>query len=132
MLMSWLVTWPWRRILPVAGAALSVLWLLWAAYNWAYARGRDSERHRWVALQAEARDAAAQREAVLRDKVEAAATQLAERREAVDRVVTRTITKTRTYYAQNPVADVSCLDPERLRHIADSDAAALAAAGAAG
>lgn len=115
--------WASRAAPDVAGVLLVV-----AACVWAYDAGRDAERTKWQLEQADAARAARERENALQAQVDAAGAALSERAQNVERIRERTIV-TRNYYASNPTDNVACLGPDRLRHIAEADAAALDAAG---
>jgi uncharacterized membrane protein len=114
---------PWRIILPAIGAVLAV----WAAYSWAYGRGRDVERAKWQAAAVAAEKAAAARTEAMQNQVDAAGAALSVQQGEIDRLTAIAHTKRSAFYVQNPAADVPCLLPERLHAIADADAAAQAA-----
>ena len=111
------------RLAPYVGGVL----LAGAAYLWAYDNGRDAERAKWQAVQAKAAEAQRQREAALQAQVDAAGAALSERSQNVERIREKAQIVTRNYYVENPAANVLCLGPDRLRHVAQSDAAALGA-----
>ena len=115
--------WAFRAAPYVTGVLLAV-----AAYAWAYDAGRDAERTKWQLEQADAARAARERENALQAQIDAAGAALSERAQNVERIRERTIV-TRNFYASNPTSNVACLGPERLRHVAEADAAALEAAG---
>ena len=111
------------RIAPYIGGALLIV----AAYVWAYGRGVDAERTKWQAAQAKAAEVQRQREVTLQAQVDAAGVALSEQAAAIDRLTHVQKLNTRTFYVQNPAANVPCLDANRLRHISESDTAATAA-----
>ena len=111
------------RIAPYIGGALLIV----AAYAWAYGRGVDAERTKWQAVQAKAAEVQRQREVTLQAQVDAAGVALSEQAAAIDRLTHVQKLNTRTFYVQNPAANVPCLDANRLRHISESDTAAIAA-----
>ena len=111
------------RIAPYIGGALLIV----AAYLWAYGRGVDAERTKWQAVQAKAAEVQRQREVTLQAQVDAAGVALSEQAAAIDRLTHVQKLNTRTFYVQNPAANVPCLDANRLRHISESDTAATAA-----
>ena len=111
------------RIAPYVGGALLIV----AAYVWAYGRGVDAERTKWQAVQAKAAEVQRQREVTLQAQVDAAGVALSEQAAAIDRLTHVQKLNTRTFYVQNPAANVPCLDANRLRHISESDTAAIAA-----
>ena len=111
------------RIAPYIGGALLIV----AAYLWAYGRGVDAERTKWQAVQAKAAEVQRQREVTLQAQVDAAGVALSEQAAAIDRLTHVQKLNTRTFYVQNPAANVPCLDANRLRHISESDTAAIAA-----
>ena len=97
--------------------------LLIGAYFWAYGRGVDAERAKWQAAQVKAVEVQRQREAALQAQVDAAGTALAERSQNVERIREKAEVITRNFYVENPATNVQCLGPERLRHVAETDAA---------
>ena len=109
------------RVAPYVGGLL----LAGGAYLWAYNRGVDAERAKWRAVQAKAAEVQRQRETALQAQVDAAGAALSERSQNVERIREKAQIVTRNYYVENPVANVLCLGPDRLRHVAQSDAAAL-------
>ena len=111
------------RIAPYIGGLLLIV----AAYVWAYGRGVDAERTKWQAVQAKAAEVQRQREVTLQAQVDAAGVALSEQAAAIDRLTHVQKLNTRTFYVQNPAANVPCLDANRLRHISESDTAAIAA-----
>jgi hypothetical protein len=114
------------RIAPyVAGLLLAV-----AAYAWAYGNGREAERAKWQKREAAAVEAAQVKERALQAQVDAAGVALSEQAAAIDRITHVQKLNTRTFYVQNPAANVACLDASRLRHISESDTAATAASAA--
>ena len=98
-----------------------------AAYLWAYDNGRDDERAKWKAREAVAVSAAQAKERELQAQVDAAAVALSEKQQQIEAGTQRAVNLTRNYYVENPASNVQCLSPDRLRHIADSDAAAATA-----
>ena len=117
------VTTLWRLAPYIGGALLAV-----AAYAWAYDNGRDTEREKWQRQAAIEAQKVRERENALQAQIDAAGAALSERAQNVERIRERTIV-TRNYYASNPTHNVACLGPDRLRHVAEADAAALDAAG---
>jgi hypothetical protein len=115
-------TWPIRLAPYIGGVLLAV-----AAYAWAYGRGVDAERTKWQAVQAKAAEVQRQREVTLQAQVDAAGVALSEQAAAIDRLTHVQKLNTRTFYVQNPASNVPCLDANRLRHISESDTAAIAA-----
>ena len=111
------------RIAPYIGGALLIV----AAYVWAYGRGVDAERTKWQAAQAKAAEVQRQREVILQAQVDAAGVALSEAQARISNGAGKAQTITRTFYVQNPAANVPCLDANRLRHISESDTAATAA-----
>jgi len=111
------------RLAPYIGGALLIV----AAYVWAYGRGVDAERGKWQAVQAKAAEVQRQREVTLQAQVDAAGVALSEMSAAIASKTDRAVNLTRTYYVENPASNVACLDASRLRHISESDTAAIAA-----
>lgn len=115
---------PWAvRIAPYVGGLLLAV----AAYAWAYGNGVDAERAKWQEAEAVAKEAARAREDALQAQVDAAGTDLSAKQAEIERLQNKTRVETRNYYVTNPAANVQCLAPERLRSIAESDAAAQTA-----
>ena len=92
--------------------------------------GREGERGKWEAVQAKAATAAAAMAQERQDAVDAASAAAARSDALLEVLRARNAQTTKVYYAQNPAANVACLDPGRLQHIAESDAAAAKAASA--
>ena len=109
------------RIAPYVGGLLLIV----AAYVWAYGRGVDAERTKWRAVQAKAAEVQRQREVTLQAQVDAAGVALSEAQARISNGAGKAQTITRTFYVQNPAANVPCLDDGRVQHIAQSDAAAI-------
>lgn len=100
----------------------------WLINDLAFDRGEAHDRTAWVASEAVAA-AAALKTANERDAATASATTAgALAASAVAALAQVKAGETRTYYAANPAANVACLNPDRVRAVAASDAAALAAA----
>lgn len=118
--------WALRLVPYVSGAVVAL-----GAYLWAYNNGKAAERVVWQKREAVAAAKALTKERELQAQVDAAAVALSERTGTVERIREKAQNITRTYYVENPASNVVCLGPERLRHVADSDAAAVAAAGTA-
>lgn len=114
------------KIAPYVGGVL----LAGAAYLWAYDNGRDDERAKWQAREELAVAAAQAKANELQAQVDAAAVALSEKQQQIDAGTQRAVSLTRNYYVENPASNVTCLSPERLRHIADSDQRATAASAA--
>lgn len=106
---------PWRRIMPVAGIA-GVLWF-------AFDTGRDNERSKWQRASIAAERAAQAKSAALQAQVDAAGVALSEKQQQIADMANVQKVNTRTFYVQNPAANVACLSPDRVRHV---QAAALA------
>ncbi len=115
------------RVAPYVGGLL----LVGGAYLWAYGNGREAERAVWQKREVAAAAKALAKERELQAQVDAAGVALSEMSARISGSTGRAVNMTRTYYVENPANNVQCLGPERLRHVADSDAAAGAAAGAA-
>ena len=120
----------WRYI----AGALAVIAVLVALIAWGNkreAQGVAKERAAWVKLEAaaaaKATALAAERDAAVRSADVAGA--LA--RQSVEALAVRGRDTVKEYYRANPASDVACLSDGRLQSIADSDRAAIAAAGAA-
>lgn len=120
----WLKALPWRIILPVMGAVLA----LWAAYDWAYDRGRDTERAAWEKETARLRAVAAQEAQARAMAVNSAEVETQRATAALAALANHADQERKVYYVQNPTAVRACLDAGRLRAIAQADAAAYAAA----
>ena len=114
------------RVAPYVGGLLLAL----AAYAWAYSNGREAERGKWEAREIIATTAMQAKSDELQAQVDAAGVALSEQAAAIDRLIHVQKLNTRTFYVQNPASNVACLSPERLRHIAESDAAVTAASAA--
>jgi hypothetical protein len=115
--------WVIRYVLPGVGAVLA----LWAAYSWADGRGYDRADAKWRKAESAAVAAAQAKSAAMQAQVDAAGAALSEQAAAIDRLTHVQKVNTRTFYVQNPAANVACLLPDRLRAVAESDAAAAAA-----
>lgn len=113
-----------RRWIAAVAAVLGALW-------WAYDAGRDGERAKWRAEAARAVEAARAREAALQAQVDAAGAALSEKQQQIADVSRNATGKTKVYYVTNPDRNRACLDAGRVQHIAEADAAAIAAASAA-
>ena len=111
---------PWKIIAPI----LAVLALLFAVYK----AGEHSERGKWQKREAQAVEAQRAREAAMQAQVDAAGAALSMSTAEIERLTAAQRMNTRTYYVQNPSADVPCLTPERLRAVSESDKAAYASA----
>jgi hypothetical protein len=114
--------WAVRTVPYIGGLLLAV-----AAYVWAYGNGRDTEREKWQVEQALAADYARERENLMQAQIDAAAIDLSAKQAEIDRLMDKSRVETRNYYVTNPAANLPCLLPERLRSIAESDAAAQGA-----
>jgi hypothetical protein len=119
---------PWRIILPVLGALLA----LWGWGEHREGQGRAAERGKWEAVQAKAAAKAATLAQERQAAVDRAASAEARSATLLEALRQRGAQQTKVYYAQNPASNVACLSADRLRHIADSDAAAASVAKAAG
>ena len=71
--------------------------------------------------------AAQSKSAAMQAQVDAAGVALSEQAAEIDRLTHVQKLNTRTFYVQNPAANVACLSADRLRAIADSDTAVTAA-----
>jgi len=111
------------RLAPYAAGILLAV----GAYFWAYSNGRQAERAKWQAREIAAVAAAQAKSAALQAQVDAAGVALSEQAAAIDRITHVQKLNTRTFYVQNPAANVACLSADRLRAIADSDTAVTAA-----
>lgn len=111
------------RLAPYAAGVLLAV----AAYAWAYSNGRDAERAKWQAREIAAVAAAQANSAAMQAQVDAAGVALSEQAAEIDRLAHVQKLNTRTFYVQNPAANVACLSADRLRAIADSDTAVTAA-----
>ena len=115
------------RIAPYVGGLLLIV----AACLWGYNRGVGAERAKWQAEQARAEKAAAAKTAALQAQVDAAGVALSEKQAEIDNAARTAASKTKVFYAANPVLDVRCLTDDRLRAISESDTAAFAFTAAA-
>jgi len=111
------------RIAPYVGGVLLAV----AAYAWAYSNGKEAERAKWQARESAAVAAAQAKSAAMQAQVDAAGAALSEKQQQIADIMHVQKLNTRTYYVQNPAANVACLSPDRLRHISESDAAVTAA-----
>lgn len=111
------------RLAPYAAGVLLAV----AAYAWAYSNGKQAERAKWQAREFAAVAAAQAKSAAMQAQVDAAGVALSEQAAAIDRLTHVQQVNTRTFYVQNPAANVACLSADRLRAIAESDAAVTAA-----
>ena len=111
------------RVAPYVGGAL----LAGGAYLWAYDNGRNAERAKWQKREAASVAAAQVKSAAMQAQVDAAGAALSEKQQQIADMMHVQKLNTRTYYVQNPAANVACLSPDRLRHISESDAAVTAA-----
>jgi hypothetical protein len=111
------------RLAPYAAGVLLAV----GAYFWAYSNGKQAERAKWQAREIAAVAAAQAKSAAMQAQVDAAGVALSEQAAAIDRLAHVQKLNTRTFYVQNPAADVACLSADRLRAIADSDTAVTAA-----
>lgn len=111
--------WAWKAAPYVAGAALAGM-----AYIWAYSNGREAERAIWRQREAKAAAAASAREDALQEQVDAASIALSMSTAENERLSKQTVGSVRNYYVTKPDSDVSCLDPDVLRAIQESDAPA--------
>ena len=118
--------WVIRYVLPGVGAVLA----LWAAYSWAHGRGVADERAKWQAEQQRAEKAAQAKERQLQAQVDAAGVALSSQAAEIDRLTRLVQSKRSAFYVQNPAADVACLLPDRVRAVAESDAAVASAVAA--
>lgn len=111
------------RIAPYIGGLLLAV----AAYVWAYGNGVDDERGKWLVKEAAAAQKAREREDEMQAQVDAAGFALSMSTAELERLKNQSRVETRNYYVTNPAANLPCLLPERLRSIAESDAAAQGA-----
>ena len=111
------------RFAPYAAGVLLAV----GAYFWAYSNGKQAERAKWQAREIAAVAAAQAKGAAMQAQVDAAGAALSERAAEIDRLTHVQKLNTRTFYVQNPAANVACLSADRLRAIADSDTAVAAA-----
>jgi hypothetical protein len=111
------------RLAPYAAGILLAV----GAYFWAYSNGRQAERAKWQKSEIAAVAAAQAKSAALQAQVDAAGVALSEQAAAIDRITHVQKLNTRTFYVQNPAANVACLSADRLRAIADSDTAVTSA-----
>ncbi|MGI4876667.1 MAG: hypothetical protein ACRYG4_04205 [Janthinobacterium lividum] len=103
----------------------------WRINDAAFDRGEAHDRTGWIAAEAVA-SAAALKLANERDAATASATTAGTlAQSAVAALAQVKAGETRTYYEAHPAAVVACLNDDRVRAIAASDAAALAAAATA-
>jgi hypothetical protein len=116
MIPVWLI----RYGLPALAAALALI----AAYFWAYGQGRTAERAKWEVASAAAAKVQRERELALQAQVDAAGAALSEQSALMAQVLDSAKGNTRNYYVQNPSSDVACIKPERVQHVAETDAAA--------
>lgn len=115
-----------RRFWPIAAiAAVLLALMLWG--NHREGQGVRKERAAWVAKEVLALEAARAREVALQSQVDAAGIALSMSTAEIERLANTARVTTRNYYVQNPAANVACLLPDRLRAIAESDAASTAA-----
>lgn len=108
---------PWVKYL--AGIAIAAV-----IYVKGYSDGKDAERGRWLEKEVAATEAKVKREGELQAQVDAAGLALSMSSAELERIKAQTRIETRTYYVQNPGNRVACLAPERVRSVAESDAAA--------
>jgi hypothetical protein len=111
------------RLAPYAAGILLAV----AAYAWAYSNGKQAERAKWQKAEIVAERAAQAKSAAMQAQVDAAGVALSEQAAAIDRLTHVQKLNTRTFYVQNPAANVACLSADRLRAIAESDTAVTAA-----
>ena len=111
------------RLAPYAAGVLLAV----GAYFWAYSNGAQAERAKWQKSEIAAVAAAQAKSAALQAQVDAAGVALSEQAAAIDRITHVQKLNTRTFYVQNPAANVACLSADRLRAIADSDTAVTSA-----
>jgi len=111
------------RLAPYAAGVLLAV----GAYFWAYSNGTQAERAKWQAREIAAVGAAQAKSAAMQAQVDAAGVALSEQAAAIDRLANVQKLNTRTFYVQNPAANVACLSADRLRAIADSDTAVAGA-----
>lgn len=111
------------RLAPYAAGILLAV----GAYFWAYSNGRQAERAKWQKAEIAAVVAAQAKSAAMQAQVDAAGVALSEQAAAIDRLIHVQKLNTRTFYVQNPAANVACLSADRLRAIADSDTAVTSA-----
>jgi hypothetical protein len=114
------------RIAPYVGGVLLAV----GAYFWAYSNGKQAERSKWQAREIAAVAAAQAKSAAMQAQVDAAGVALSEQAAAIERLTHVQKLNTRTFYVQNPAANVACLSADRLRAIADSDTAVTSAVAA--
>ena len=114
------------RLAPYAAGVLLAV----GAYFWAYSNGKQAERAKWQAREIAAERAAQAKSAAMQAQVDAAGVALSEQAAAIERLTHVQKLNTRTFYVQNPAADVACLSADRLRAIAESDTAVTAAVAA--
>jgi hypothetical protein len=114
------------RLAPYAAGVL----LAAGAYFWAYSNGKQAERAKWQKAEIAAVAAAQAKSAAMQAQVDAAGVALSERAAEIDRLTHVQKLNTRTFYVQNPAANVACLSADRLRVIAESDSTATFASAA--
>lgn len=114
------------RLAPYAAGVLLAV----GAYFWAYSNGKQAERAKWQKAEIAAVAAAQAKSAALQAQVDAAGVALSERAAEIDRLTHVQKLNTRTFYVQNPAANVACLSADRLRVIAESDSTATFASAA--
>lgn len=123
--MMFVPAWAWKAAPYIGGLLLAVV-----AYAWAYDNGRDTEREKWQRQAAIEAQKVRERENELQRQVDIAGAALSEKQGQIDMLLAQGRTETRTFYVQNPSANVACLTADRLRHIQASDAALEAASAA--
>lgn len=107
----------------VGGIAIAAI-----IYAKGYSDGKEAEQNRWLQKEVVAAEARAKRESEMQAQVDAAGLALSMSEAELERIKSQSRVETRNYYVTNPAANVACLTPDRLRSVAESDAAAQAAA----
>ena len=123
-----------KRFWPYAVGALVVIALAFAVIRYGNSREREGAEGERVKWQAEAAKQAAIAVTLAQERqaeTDRADDLGAQNGKLVDALAEAKRPEVRTYYAQNPSRNVACLGADRLRDIAQSDAAAYAAAKAA-
>ena len=111
------------RLAPYAAGVLLAV----GAYAWAYSNGKQAERAKWQAREIAAVGAAQAKSAAMQAQVDAAGVALSEKQQQIADMANVQKVNTRTFYVQNPAANVACLSADRLRAVADSDTAVTSA-----
>lgn len=118
---------PWWAFVAVAALIAAFLWHRGEVRD-ARREGVATERAAWEKVAAKQAAAAAVVAAERDAAVRAADVAGSLARRSVEALAARGRDEVRSYYVQNPDANRVCLNPDRLRSIAESDAAAMDAA----